>query len=178
MISAAGAKKLLPACLAAMLLLAACATPMTPALMQAASSIGPYSLFSGRLIVIEPSRRWQVQIDWNAPTADQGRLRLTHAASNTIIEFRWQGVSMRVRDNHNSNWRAISADQLAEHGIVLPPQQLARILKGKMPATFQQTGPGQWQSNDHSVRLHWHNDSQRLVMTDIKHGRKATLIIQ
>ncbi|MDQ6993355.1 MAG: hypothetical protein Q9M31_07750 [Mariprofundus sp.] len=162
-------------------LLTACATLSPEKNARQPNTIGPYSSFSGRLIVIEPKRRWQVLIDWNAPTAAQGDLRLTHAASNTIIELHWQGEKMRIRDNlHNKSWQPITTSQLAEQGIVIHPRLLARFFLGDIPPTFQPKGVNQWQRkrNGTIVRLNWHSDSQRLTISDIKHGRLATLILQ
>jgi len=116
------------------LFLASCATPITERTHR--SSIGPFSTFSARLIVIEPAHRWQVLVDWDAPTAAHGTLRLTHAASNTVIEFRWQGRLMYIRDGSSNAWRSITTAQLAEHGIFIHPARLAAILSGQMPADF------------------------------------------
>jgi len=162
------------------LLLAACATPIKSTTSNTATGIGPFSIFSGRLIVIEPAHRWQALVDWDAPTPHQGALRLTHAASNTVIEFRWQGTARYIRDNSNKTWRPITPAQLAGHGIVIPPALLADILLGHMPAGFHANGPDQWEGrhNGSLIRLLWHADSRRLVMTDIAHGRQATLVIQ
>jgi len=162
--------------LSSLLLLSACASAPLP--VTSTATIGPYPSFTGRLIVIEPARRWQTAIDWQADNPDNGRLRLTHAASNTIIEFRWQQGSMRVRDNRNMAWRPISQAELAKRGIVLPPTELATMLLGGLPDTFHQQKPGLWLNSKRTIRLQWYAGSQRLVMTDIAHGRKATLIIQ
>jgi len=160
------------------LLLAGCATPIKSTTHTA--GIGPFTTFSARLIVIEPAHRWQVLLDWDAPTADHGTLRLTHAASNTVIEFRWQGRLMYIRDGSSNAWHTITTAQLAEHGIFIHPARLAAILRGQMPADFHTHGPDQWESrrDGNLIRLRWYADNQRLLMSDIAHGRKATLIIQ
>lgn len=166
------------------LLFAGCATTTSTNIegttQQAASSIGPFPKFSGRLIVIEPNRRWQALIDWQAVNSRNGWLRLTHAASNTVIEFTWQGHSMRLRDNNHHDWRPISIEQLTTHGIIIQPARLAAILLGKMPADFQNRSPNHWQSNVAGTRieLQWQPESHRLTMIDSKHGRQATLVIQ
>jgi len=164
----------------ATLLLPACATPITSPTFNTASGIGPFSSFSGRLIIIEPAHRWQVLVDWDAPTAAQGAVRLTHAASNTVVEFRWQGTAMYMRDSSNKAWRPISTAQLAAYGIVIAPARLADILLGHMPADFHTHGPNTWESkrNGSLIRLHWYANRRRLVMADVRHGRQATLIIQ
>ncbi|MFQ5518540.1 MAG: lipoprotein insertase outer membrane protein LolB [Mariprofundus sp.] len=148
--------------------------------MHTPVSIGPFATFSGRLIVIEPTRRWQVALTWQAEKPELGQLRITHAATATVVELRWQGQQMQVRDNQQPGWRHIGPEQLSEHGIVIPPQQLAAILLGQMPVHFRAKKPGNWESTAHGhlIRLRWQQSANKLTMTDIKHGRKATLIIQ
>ncbi|WP_018294402.1 hypothetical protein [Mariprofundus ferrooxydans] len=167
-------------CLFTTLWLTACATPIKTMPPESESGIGPFTSFSARLIVIEPARRWQVLLDWDAPTSNQGTLRLTHAASNTVVEFRWQGADMFIRDSSNRSWRPITPAQLAAHGIVIPPARLAEILLGHMPADFHADGPDQWSGKQAGslIRLRWYADNRKLVMTDIARGRRATLIIQ
>jgi len=145
-----------------------------------AVTIGPYSEFSGRLIVIEPKRRWQVTLDWQAASPENGWLRLTHAATGTVVEFRWLQREMEVRDNSAREWKSINQQQLSKQGLVLPPQQLAGILLGRMPAHFKQKSDSMWESKATGslIRLEWDIEKQRLTMTDILHGRRATLIIQ
>jgi len=144
------------------------------------SAIGPYRNFSGRLIVIEPTRRWQVMLKWQAETAAQGRVRLTHAASNRVAELQWQHENIQMRDNEHPDWQIIGRQKLAEMGIVMPPQQLASILLGNMPAHFQRKNDNTWESRQTGdlIRLHWQADRRKLSLTDIRHGRQATLIIE
>ena len=141
--------------------------------------IGPYTNFSGRLIVMEPTRRWQVIMQWHADKPDRGNVRLSHAATGTVVEFRWAGRQMQVRDSNAWLWKEINAEQLGSHGIVIPPQQLAAILLGNIPSHFTEKKTDLWESinNDHAIRLQWFADARKLVMTDIKHGRQAILII-
>jgi hypothetical protein len=143
------------------------------------TAIGPYSDFSGRLIVIEPKRRWQVLLKWQAETAEQGRVRLTHAATNMVVELQWQHEQIQARDNKHPDWQIIGQQKLAELGIVVPPQQLASILLGNMPAHFKRKNDNTWESRQTGdlIRLHWQASRQKLSMTDIKHGRQATLFI-
>ncbi|TLS76019.1 hypothetical protein FE236_07755 [Mariprofundus erugo] len=164
-------------------LFAGCATtpsPQSPEQAKQADNIGPYPAFSGRLIVIEPNRRWQTLIDWQAPDKNHGSLRLTHAASNTVVEFTWQGNNMQLRDNRHHEWRPLTLQQLAEHGIVIPPARLASILLGNMPPGFRSKSPNRWESSVAGTRiqLQWQPETNRLTMIDSKHGRQATLVIQ
>lgn len=144
------------------------------------SSIGPYSRFDGRLIVIEPSRRWQVLLRWHADSRQQGWLRLTHAATGKVVEFQWLNEQMHIRDNSHPEWQQIGRQRLAEQGIVIPPQQLASILLGSMPSQFKRKNGNTWESRQSGglIRLEWQAEQQKLTMTDMRHGRKATLIIQ
>lgn len=172
--------------LAVVLLLCSCAT--LPAPEQSASwhstdeladGIGPYRSLSARLLVIEPTRRWQVILDWQAESGTSGRARLTHAASGTVVELRWQRDNIQLRDNKMPAWRKVSLAELSEHGIVLSPYALSRFLAGHVPSGFRQTSRDNWESRRDGklLRVQWFPEARRLVLTDIKHGRKATLIV-
>jgi len=170
--------------LALLLLLSACSWNM-PAQQQTmskqqSSAIGPYSNFSGRLIVIDPSRRWQVSVDWQADKAESGKLRLSHAFSSTVVDFRWTDAYMEIRDSKFPYWRHIEQQELTEHGIMLPPIQLASILLGNIPSHFHEKKQNTWESMDSGdlIRLHWQAESRKLTISDLKHGRIAKLIIQ
>ncbi len=148
------------------------------------AAVGPYADFSGRLLVIEPHRRWQVLVQWHADSPDRGHLRLTHAASGSVIELRWQQQQMQMRSGTSPAWQRISPQQLAGEGIVLPPWQLARLLLGGIPEHFSlrpahEPGKAIWESRTVQglLRLEWTAASRRLVMTDLARGRRATLII-
>jgi hypothetical protein len=141
----------------------------------------PYNSFTGRLIVIEPARRWQVLIDWNSN--DQGgSARLTHAASNRIIQLTWQQDRIMMLDNlgADQSWKPITAEEMAAHGIILPPQQLAQILAGHMPQSLTQKEESVWEGKiaGSFLRISWSDEYRRLELLDITHGRKATLIIE
>jgi hypothetical protein len=163
--------------LGCLLLLNACATIQ----QNGHGGIGPYAQFSGRLIVIEPGRRWQAVLDWRAHDPATGWMRLTHAASARIIELEWHGENMHIRDNRAGSplWQPIGMEALAEHGIMLPPATLASILLGAMPPSFTVSGSNEWRGklNSSFIRLRWQPDARRLTLTDISHGRRAILII-
>ncbi len=160
-----------------MILVSGCAT-IKP--HETSSSIGPYQSFTGRLIVIEPNRRWQVVIHWNGQP-ERGEVRLTHAASNRIVLLSWEGESMRMTDNQSpiSGWRHIDSDMLRKMGIILPPQQLAMIFSGRIPSTLKEQGPNLWRGviDKSQIRLKWIDQRKRLEITDITHGREAILMI-
>lgn len=162
--------------LLAALLLAACAT--VPEHGGHQTTIGPYTTFDGRLIVIEPTRRWQVLVQWQGDSR-QGMARFTHAASGRVAEIRWQQQTIEMRDGTNPVWRTIPFTQLAKHGIVLPPQQMAAMLTGHVPAGLHPNGNNRWEGHLHGsfIRIRWDGEKQRLELTDITHGRRATLII-
>jgi len=145
------------------------------------TSIGPFNTFTGRLIVIEPTRRWQVLVNWDG-TPDKGIVRLTHAASNRIVQVVWDHEAMQIRDNtdRSRQWRSVNKQALSENGIILPPQQLARILSGDMPDGLIEKRHGEWEGRvDASfLRIKWFDKQQRLELTDMTNGRTAILIIQ
>lgn len=144
------------------------------------NSIGPYPTFSGRLIVINPSRRWQVEVDWQAYTSESGKMRLSHAFSGTVVDFRWNNKDMEIRDNKSPYWRPIQQTELTEQGIVLPPNQLASILLGNIPSHFHQKKSNMWESKESGslIRLLWQAELKKLTISDIQHGRIAKLMIQ
>ncbi|WP_176958272.1 hypothetical protein [Mariprofundus sp. KV] len=144
------------------------------------TSIGPYSDFAARLIVIEPKRRWQVMLQWRADSPDRGDVRLTHAATGTVIELRWFANQMQLRSTASRMWEPVDSTQLGSQGIVIPPQQLASILLGQMPSHFIHKKEGLWESraSGSPIRLQWTASMHKLTMTDIKHGRRATMLIQ
>jgi len=162
--------------IAAALLISACATLPDQGARHA--SIGPFPAFDGRLIVIEPTRRWQVIVHWQGER-QQGAARFTHAASGRVAEIRWQGQTIELRDGENPYWRPIHNTQLAEHGIVLPPQQMAAILTGHLPASLHTKDNNRWEGRLQGsfIRLQWQPAEQRLELTDVTHGRRAILII-
>jgi len=159
-------------------LMSACATTGQHA---AEAVISPYTTFSGRLIVIEPARRWQVIVDWNG-TPEQGVVRLTHAASNRIVKLSWHHDTTLMLDNRNPDkeWTSITDREMADNGIILPPQKLALILAGKLPETLTRKGSDEWEGKINGIflRLKWLDEKHRLELLDITHGRKAILIIQ
>jgi hypothetical protein len=157
-------------------LFSSCASIPQPA---DAPGIGPYRTVSARLLVIEPERRWQVMLDWQADTPSRGQARLTHAASGMVVELRWFRNDIQLRDSNSPGWRKISMKQLAEHGIVVSPYALSQFLAGQIPAGFRTTGPNAWESKHDAdlVRVKWKAQIQRLEFSDIRHGRRATLMI-
>jgi len=161
----------------AALLLSSCAT-VKPA--DHASGIGPYTELSGRLLVIQSARRWQVELDWHGTPA-AGHARLTHAASNRIVELDWSGSHIRIRDNQQDTaWRHVSARQLEEQGIIMPPRQMAELLGGKLPAGFKERAPNRWEGElrGSHLRIDWMPESRRLTILDVTRGNKLVLLIQ
>jgi hypothetical protein len=160
------------------LLMSACATIERH---ETVSSIGPYQNFTGRLIVIEPTRRWQAIIHWDGQP-DRGQVRLIHAASNRIVLISWEGEQIHMRDNQSpaEGWKLIDNRQLRSMGIILPPQQLAMILNGRIPHALKEQKPNLWKGKIDGalVILKWIDARKRLEITDMTHGREAILIIQ
>jgi len=136
--------------------------------------------FQGSLLVFSPKHRFQVLIQWQADL-HQGHARLTHAASGRVVELRWQGEVLSMRDNQHKDiaWQRVSVEQLQDLGIVLAPWVLAKVLHQQIPKALHSKDGETWRGKlDHSViQLRWQNDYHRLTMTDITHGRKAVLRI-
>jgi len=132
-------------------------------------------------MVMEPNHVWQAMVDWQAKQATEGKIRIVHAVSGRIVELRWQHGEMRLRDNQaeNTAWRSISKEELMSHGIVISPQELSEFLGGRVPSGFQPKGSNRWMvnHNDNHVRVEWNAQKKRLIFSDIKHARKATMII-
>ncbi|MDQ6966146.1 MAG: hypothetical protein Q9M23_04395, partial [Mariprofundaceae bacterium] len=143
------------------------------------AGIGPFTSVHARLLVIEPSKRWQVLLDWHADSPTSGHARMSHAASNTVVELRWQHDAIEMRDNASPAWRKLSTAQLAEQGIVVSPYTLSRFLAGRIPAGFTQRKVNLWESRRAGgiIRVQWHAQAKRLEISDIRHGKRATLII-
>ena len=84
-------------------------------------------------------------VNWQAHDRHQGWLRLTHAATGRVVELKWQHEQMLVRDDSHPDWQEISREQLAEEGIVIPPEELATILLGTMPSHFRRKNGAIWE---------------------------------
>jgi len=141
-----------------------------------------YPHFSGRLAVIEPQRRLQVAVQWDAERAGEGFVRLSDALTATVVELRWQNARIELRDNRAPQWRAVAAEQLAAHGIVLAPQELAALLLGQLPADLRWQRGG-WERRltdeygERLLRIEWDAQLQRLTLRDAQKGRMAILTI-
>jgi len=140
-----------------------------------------YTEFTARLLVTEPSRRWQVLVDWRSQDEDRGWLRLTHALSGRIVELRWQQEKMWLRNNWSTagKWREITLNQLASYGIPIFPGDVARFLKGGAPDDFARRSENLWVGKrlHNTVRVTWNRDKHILKIADIRNGRIATLMI-
>lgn len=163
--------------LASVMLLSACASLVT----DKVSGIGPYSRITARILVMQPNHVWQAMLDWQSEQPGEGKIRVVHAMSGRIVELRWQHNEMRLRDNQakSSAWRSIRKEELVSHGIVISPQELSEFLGGHIPSGFQPKGMNRWviNRNNSHIRVEWNIQNKRLIFSDIKHGRKTTLII-
>ena len=137
------------------------------------------TVLHGRLIVIGPTQRWQAMFDMKADSPAQGWLRIVHAASGHITELRWTGARMQWRDNQATlaRWRSLTADDLARHGIMLKPGELAAFLLGNPPAGFQRQQTGHWLIRRGKSRIRVRRVGRRLTVTDLSHGRRAIVIL-
>jgi len=169
--------------LISVILLSACANLVVdkPSVSKPSSTIGPYSQITARIMVIEPEHVWQAMLNWQAKQADTGTMRVVHAASGRIVEIRWHDNEIWIRDNQSKSLKArrIGQKALTAIGIVISPQELSEFLGGHVPSGFQSTGSDKWmtQRNHSHVRVMWNPQTKHLVFSDIRHGRKATLII-
>ena len=178
--SRAGRAALRLACVAALLFLSACATVHAPRPAAGhAPGLGPWREVSARIAVLDGARAWQAMLDWRASTPEAGRLRITHAASGTVVELQWQGSMMRLRDNRHPEWRPVKMETLAARGILLAPRELAALLLGHPPASFAPQGADAWmlRRDGARIRIRWDARRARLEMADLSHGRRAVLII-
>lgn len=155
------------------LIFAACAT------LPPATTHARHTDFTARLIVIDTHSRWQAMLDWHAVKANEGRMRITHAATSRVVELRWQGKRIWLRDNQAASpvWRRVAPGELAEHGIPVQPTELAALLLGENPPGFRKTGSETWQARRGKARILATWRGNRLTITDTTHGRRATLII-
>lgn len=130
---------------------------------------------------MEPEHVWQAMLDWQSKQSGAGKIRIVHAASSRIVELRWHQDDIWLRDNQSKNlkWRHINKDELATTGIVISPRELSEFLGGHVPSGFQSKGSNNWiiHRNNSHIRVTWKPQTKRLVFSDIKHGRKATLVI-
>lgn len=170
-------RKLLPVAtvISCMFLLASCAK--TPSKMKSPA----LAEFTGRLIVIEPTRRWQVLISWHSLGKNEGWLRLNHAATGRIIELRWRNKMMWLRDNQaaRANWQGITLEDLRSYGISLFPNDITLFLAGQTPPDFIAAGEGMWRGirMDHTLHVKWIQSKRHLRITDVSMGKIAILMI-
>ncbi len=138
----------------------------------------PVSQFTGRLLVMDHSQRFQVEVDWKGDER-QGNLRLTHALSGRIVDIIWLEKEMVWRDNRQSaSWRMLSEKGLVEMGIAFPPWTLARVFTGKVPQTMKTTDNRNWKGSweGRELRIRWASNQQRVELSEIKTGRKAVVV--
>jgi len=145
-------------------------------------SFVPVDTFSGRLLVMATTKRFQVDIDWQGDE-QKGALRLTHASSGRIVDVLWEHETMFWRDNKHVGWRPLTEKELEEKGVLLPPWVLARIFMNDMPSSMETKDKLAWKGSwiykettlDLSIR--WASDRKRVELKDLKHGKKLVVII-
>lgn len=155
--------------------------PKIEPVAQTITGIGPYTEFSGRLLVIQKAKRWQVMVNWKANSPEQGWLRLHHAASSRIIEIKWHNNTLQTRDNHDNLplWKKTKAAYLQQQGINISPQDLATFLLGDIPKGFTQKTNNEWRGHRGKslIRVVWNPNSKRFMIMDMYKGSKIVLII-
>jgi len=138
----------------------------------------PITAFSGRLLVISPEKRFQVDVDWQG-VSEKGQLRLTHGLSGRVVDVVWLGRHMRWRDSSQSQqWRELKEKDLLDIGVLLPPWTLAKVFARHMPRSMQAKGNGVWQGvwDTVSLKIKWIDGQRRVEITDMKHGRRVVVI--
>jgi len=145
------------------------------------SDIGPYAKITARILVAAPDHVWQAIMDWQSMYPGKGKIRIVHAVSGRIVELRWRGNEMWLRDNQDRQpvWRRIRMAKLISKGIVISPQELTVLLRGRVPPDFQTRRSHRWviKRGGSLIRVEWNVRKKRLIFSDIKHGRKAVMVI-
>ncbi len=156
-----------------LLILTACAKHHT-----APVNFIPKTTFSGRLLVMDPKHRFQVEIDWQT-NKKKGELRLTHALSGRVVHVTWQGKKMFWRDNEAMlAWQPLSEARLREMGVILPPWTLAKVFQGDYPQSMHSKDGRLWKGHWGAVELEirWASEQQRVALVDFKRGNRAVVI--
>ncbi len=135
----------------------------------------------GRLLVMTPTRRVQLWMQWHA-NMEHGSVRLTHAASGRILDVRWDARMhpklIEMRDNQgNTQWTSISMQAWRKMGVVLAPWTLAALLHHQPPSFLHAQDAGHWQGRvqQRLIRIHWQQDAGILRMRDMTAGNTAIL---
>ncbi len=138
----------------------------------------PVTDFSGRILVMTTTKRFQLEVDWHADLR-AGNMRLTHAASGRVIDVAWQDERMRIRDNQQGGrWRDLPVQALKDMGILLPPWQMARVFLGKLPDSMTSKDNRTWQGLWHGslLKIRWGQTQQRVELMDMRQGWRAVVI--
>jgi len=138
--------------------------------------------FRTHMVVIEPDQRWQATVDWRALSEDDGLARLAHIATGRIIELRWQGRGLWLRDNHadSADWHSIPARQLIRHGISVLPSDIILFLQELTPPGFESEEAGTWKGERFGVRLSigWDDEKRRLSIEEDGDKRRVLLTVR
>jgi len=143
------------------------------------SAFEPVSTFSGRLLVMDPKHRFQVELDWQA-NETKGTLRLTHALSGRMVFVQWQGKKMFWHDNNSDlSWSLLSEEELKDMGVIFPPWTLAKVFLGQYPSSMQSQNKQLWKGtwDEKNLQIKWSNNYRRVELTDFKRGQKAIVIM-
>ncbi len=152
---------------------------------HATEAIGPFPSWQGRMLVLAPGHRLQLLVRWQSAGPNAGWARFTHPASGRIVEVRWHGRRILIRDDRSSVWRAVASRELERLGLVLPPAELGGILTGRIPAGFKRTPANhpRWQGarsvagRVHRMRIDWMPEQRTLELTDLSAGARIRILI-
>ncbi|MBF0282262.1 MAG: hypothetical protein HQM07_06825 [Zetaproteobacteria bacterium] len=135
----------------------------------------------GRMIVILPTQRYQLLMQWHQLSSDEGNIVLTHAASGRIAEMAWHKPQMYWRDNHDQpNWSRMTEAYLHEKGMVLKPWEISQLLQGKMFAHFKSRDGRVWEGTfkKQYLKIEWIAEKGKLLIESLTKGQQAILILQ
>lgn len=144
--------------------------------MQA--QLKPIHSFSGRILVMDISHRFQLELDWNGDEK-QGELKLTHGLSGRIVNVQWLGQNILWHDNESAlAWQPLSAEALSDMGVILPPWALARIFLADLPVSMHSKDGSTWQGlmDGQALKIVWGDQQQRVSISDTRKGRKVVVI--
>ena len=142
------------------------------------ATFNPVHAFSGRLLVMTNTQRFQTEIDWRASDS-KGALKLTHASSGKIVELMWQRKEMRWRDSSRTSlWQPVQKEKLEEMGILLAPWQLHRVFTGKLPATMETHDMRNWKGNwdGEKISVQWASAQQKVEISDFSRGSRIVVM--
>ncbi|MDQ6950189.1 MAG: hypothetical protein Q9M26_00825 [Mariprofundales bacterium] len=164
-------------------LLTAC-TLHQPLSATSSRTIGPFFQPHGRILLLGNHRaqllfRCRQQEVPNSNGLKKGSCRFTHGASGRIIDIRWQGATIEMRENTHPSWQKIDQPQLRHLGITIAPSDLMAILHGTIPDWLHPLRNGVWQGRHHGqhIQLEWRPETRQIDAIDLSRGNRIRLFL-